>query len=56
MTCRVPRSSAIALGVAAFVSLSTLSAARADSSAEPAPTPSADGSNPRADNGSGAFA
>jgi hypothetical protein len=41
MTCSVPRTSAIALGVAAFVSLSTLSAARADSSAEPAPTPSA---------------
>jgi hypothetical protein len=41
MTYSVPRTSAIALGVAAFVSLSTLSAARADSSAEPAPTPSA---------------
>ena len=41
MTNSVPRTSAIALGVAAFVSLSTLSAARADSSAEPAPTPSA---------------
>lgn len=40
MTYTVPRTSAIALGVAAFVSLSTLSAARADSSAEPAPTPS----------------
>ena len=40
MTYSVPRASAIALGVAAFVSLSTLSAARADSSAEPAPTPS----------------
>jgi len=39
MTYSVPRTSAIALGVAAFVSLSTLSAARADSSAEPAPTP-----------------
>jgi hypothetical protein len=41
MTDSVPRTSAIALGVAVFVSLSTLSAARADSSAEPAPTPSA---------------
>jgi hypothetical protein len=41
MTYSVPRTSAIALGVAAFVSLSALSAARADSSAEPAPTPSA---------------
>jgi hypothetical protein len=40
MTNSVPRTSAIALGVAAFVSLSTLPAARADSSAEPAPTPS----------------
>jgi hypothetical protein len=41
MTRSVSRASAIALGVAAFVSLSTLSAARADSSTEPAPTPSA---------------
>jgi hypothetical protein len=40
MTYSVPRTSAIALSVAAFVSLSTLPAARADSSAEPAPTPS----------------
>jgi hypothetical protein len=40
MTCSVPRTSAIALGVAAFVSLSTLSVARADSASEPAPTPS----------------
>jgi hypothetical protein len=39
MTSSVPRTSAIALGVAALVSLSTLSAARADSSS-PAPTPS----------------
>jgi hypothetical protein len=39
MTYSVPRTSAITLGVAAFVSLSTLSAARADSTAEPAPTP-----------------
>ena len=35
MTYSVPRTSAVALGVAAFVSLSALSAARADSSAEP---------------------
>ncbi len=41
MTYSAPRTSAIAFGVAAFVSLSTLSVARADSSAEPAPTPSA---------------
>jgi hypothetical protein len=41
MTHSVSRASAIALGVAAFVSLSSLSAARADSSTEPAPTPSA---------------
>ena len=40
MTYSVPLTSALALGVAAFVSLSTLSA-RAESSAEPAPTPSA---------------
>ena len=39
MTYSVPRTSAVALGVAAFVSLSALSAARADSSADPAPTP-----------------
>ncbi len=41
MTYGVSRISAITLGVAAFVSLSPLSAAFADSSAEPAPTPSA---------------
>ena len=41
MTRSIPRTSAIAFGVAALVSLSTLSAARADSSTEPAPTPSA---------------
>jgi glucose/arabinose dehydrogenase len=46
MTCRVPRTSATALGVAAFVSLSSLSAARADSSAEPAPTPSVTAQTP----------
>ena len=40
MTYTVPRTSAIAFGVAALVSLSTLSAALADSSSEPAPTPS----------------
>ena len=40
MTYSVPRTSAIALGVAALVSLSALSAARADSASEPAPTPS----------------
>ncbi len=40
MTYSVPRTSAIALGAAAFVSLSTLSAARADSASDPAPTPS----------------
>jgi hypothetical protein len=40
MTYSVPRTSAIAFGVAAFVSLSTLSAAFADPTAEPAPTPS----------------
>jgi hypothetical protein len=40
MTYSAPQISAIAFGVAAFVSLSTLSAARADTSAEPAPTPS----------------
>jgi hypothetical protein len=42
MTYSVPRTSAIALGVAALVSLSTLSMTRADTadtSAEPAPTP-----------------
>ena len=39
MTYGVPRISAIALGAAALVSLSALSAVRADSSAEPAPTP-----------------
>jgi hypothetical protein len=41
MTRSVSRTSAITLGVAAFVSLSTLSPAFADQSAEPAPTPSA---------------
>jgi hypothetical protein len=41
MTRTVPRVSAIALGLAAFVSLAPLSIAFADSSAEPAPTPSA---------------
>jgi hypothetical protein len=40
MTYSIPPSSAIALGVAALASLSALSAARADSAAEPAPTPS----------------
>jgi hypothetical protein len=40
MTYSVARTSAIALGAAALVSLSTLSAARADSSSESAPTPS----------------
>jgi hypothetical protein len=40
MTNSVARSSALAFGVAALVSLSTLSAARADSATEPAPTPS----------------
>ena len=40
MTQSILRISAIALGAAAFVSLSPLSAARADSSAEPAPTTS----------------
>ena len=40
MTHTLARISAIALGVAAFVSLSPLSVAFADSSAEPAPTPS----------------
>jgi hypothetical protein len=40
MTCSVPRTSTIAFGVAALVSLSALSAARADSASEPAPTPS----------------
>ena len=40
MTYSVPRSSALAFGVAALVSLSALSTARADSSSEPAPTPS----------------
>lgn len=40
MTNSVPRTSAVAFGVAALVSLSALSAARADSLSEPAPTPS----------------
>jgi len=39
MTYPVPRPSTVVLGVAALVSLSTLSVARADTSAEPAPTP-----------------
>ena len=39
MTYAVPRPSTVVLGVAALVSLSTLSVARADTSAEPAPTP-----------------
>ncbi len=41
MTRSVSQASAIALGVAAFVSFAPLSAAFADPSAEPAPTPSA---------------
>ena len=40
MTDSVLRVSAIALGAAAFISFSPLSAASADTSAEPAPTPS----------------
>ena len=40
MTYSVPRTSDLALGVAALVSLSALSVARADSASEPAPTPS----------------
>ena len=40
MTYSVPRTSTIAFGVAALVSLSALSTARADSASEPAPTPS----------------
>ena len=40
MTYSVPRTSALAFGAAALISLSTLSAALADSSSEPAPTPS----------------
>ncbi len=40
MTYTVPRTSALAFGVAALVSLSALSAARANSTSEPAPTPS----------------
>ncbi len=40
MTYSVPRTSAVAFGVAALVSLSALSAARADSASEAAPTPS----------------
>jgi hypothetical protein len=39
MTYSVPRASAIALSAAALVSLSTLTAARADSAAETGPTP-----------------
>ena len=46
MTYSVARASAIALGVAAFVSLAPLSIAFADPSAEPAPTPSAPASTP----------
>ena len=41
MTRTVPQISAMALGVAALVSLSTFSTALADSSAAPAPTPGA---------------
>jgi len=41
MTRTVSQASALALGVAAFISLSPLSIAFADPSAEPAPTPSA---------------
>jgi hypothetical protein len=41
VTRSLSQASAIALGVAAFVSLAPLSAAFADSSAEPAPAPSA---------------
>jgi hypothetical protein len=41
VTYSTPRISAVALGAAALMSLSTLSAARADSSSEPAPNPSA---------------
>jgi hypothetical protein len=40
MTYSVPRTSTIAIGLAALVSLSAVSAARADSASEPAPTPS----------------
>jgi hypothetical protein len=40
MTYSVPSTSALAFGAAALISLSTLSAALADSSSEPAPTPS----------------
>ncbi len=40
MTCSIPRTSAVAFGVAAFASLAALSTASADSSS-PAPTPSA---------------
>ena len=39
MTYTVPRHAALAFGAAALVSLSSLSAARADSSSGPAPTP-----------------
>jgi hypothetical protein len=46
VTRNISRASAIALGVAAFVSLTPLSAAFADSSAEPAPTPSAPAATP----------
>jgi hypothetical protein len=46
MTRTVPRVSAITLGLAAFVSLAPFSAAFADSSAEPAPTPSVSASTP----------
>jgi hypothetical protein len=48
MTYSVLRVSAIALSVAGFVSLSPLSAARADQSAEPAPTPSQPATAPSA--------
>jgi hypothetical protein len=40
MTYSVPRTSALACGVAALVSLSTLSVARADPASQPAATPS----------------
>jgi hypothetical protein len=48
MTHGVLRVSAIALGAAGFIALSPLSAARADPSAEPAPTPSLPAAAPSA--------
>jgi hypothetical protein len=48
MTHSVLRVSAIALGAAGFIALSPLSAARADPSAEPAPTPSQPATAPSA--------